>query len=161
MVATPDAPTAPTAPTAQPAETPVDGSFDEFRPADYDARLYRHHGVATAIDGWEAITPEQEAHFREQGFLAIENAFSPQEVKDALDGMLDVIGGRYPGYRGIQFEAAARKLLPELSAEQRQDVVRKISHFIQWDARLHAIATHPKMLAAVERLIGDKPGLFE
>jgi phytanoyl-CoA hydroxylase len=142
-------------------EAPADGSFDEFRGTEYDPALYRHRGVATALDGWDTVTPEREQQFREQGFLAIDNAFTPDEVRSALDGMLDVIGGRYPGYRGIQFEAAARELLPTLPAEQKQDVVRKISHFIQWDARLHAMATHPRMLALVERLIGDKPGLFE
>src|SRR5688572_3730784 len=139
---------------------PEEGKFDEFRNADYDPHLYEHHGVATALDGWDALTEEQVARYEEQGFLAIDNAFTPEEVSAALDGMLDVIGGKYPGYKGIQFEAVARELLPTLSPEQKQDVVRKISHFTQWDARLHAIATHPKLLAAGERLIGDKPGLL-
>ena len=39
--------------------------------------------------------------------------------------------------------------------------MRKISHFIQWDARLHRIATHPRLLALVERLIEAQPGIFE
>ena len=151
----------PTPQTASQATAPADGSFDEFRNGDYDPHLYDHHGVATALDGWDALTDEQVARYEEQGFLAIDNAFTPGEVSAALDGMLDVIGGRYPGYKGIQFEAVARELLPTLSPEQKQDVVRKISHFTQWDARLHAIATHPKLLAACERLIGDKPGIFE
>ena len=154
-------PVAPAAPAAPATEAPPDGSFDTLVPGEYDPRLYVHHGIARAIDGWDALTPDQEDRFREQGFLAIENAFSPDEMRNALDGMLDVIGGKYPGYRGIQFEAAARQLLPSLSPEQKQDVVRKISNFVQWDARLHAIATHPKLLAVGERLIGDKPGLFE
>jgi phytanoyl-CoA hydroxylase len=140
---------------------PPDGTFDEFKGDGYDAELYRHHTVATALDGWAAASSERLARFHEQGFLAIENAFSPDEVGAALDAMLDLIGGKYPGYRGIQFEAGARALLPTLSPEQKQDVVRKISNFAQWDARLHAIATHPRLLAAVEQLMGQKPGLFE
>jgi phytanoyl-CoA hydroxylase len=140
---------------------PPDGSFDEFRPGGYDAALYRHGDVAGALDGWESVTPEAVARFHEQGFLAVERAFTGAEVRAALDGMLDVIGGKYPGYRGIQFEAAARERLPDLPPEQKQDLVRKISHFTQWDARLHAIATHPRLLGVVERLIGEKPGIFE
>jgi phytanoyl-CoA hydroxylase len=147
--------------TENAAVAPADGSFDEFRGTDYDPHLYDYHGVAPSLDGWDAVTDEQAARFEQQGFLAIENAFTPGEVQAALASMLDVIGGRYPGYRGIQFEAAARDLLPRLSPEQKQDVVRKISNFVQWDARLHAIATHPRLLALCERLIGDKPGLFE
>lgn len=142
-------------------DSPPDGFFDKAEAAAYDPALYRHHGVAKALDGWDAVTPEHERLFREQGFLAIEHAFTRAEVQAAIDGMLDVIGGKYPGYRGIQFEAAARRLLPSLAPDQKQDVVRKIQHFIQWDARLHAIATHPRMLALVERLIGDTPGIFE
>ncbi|HEX2514027.1 MAG TPA: hypothetical protein VH257_04925, partial [Chloroflexota bacterium] len=138
-----------------------DGSFDEHRPAAYDPRLYAHQDLAPTVDGWDSVTPADEARFHEQGFLAIENAFTPEEVQGALDGMLDLIGGVYPGYRGIQFEAVARELLPTLPPEQKQDVVRKVSHFIQWDARLHRIATHPRLLALVERLIEAQPGIFE
>lgn len=150
-----------TAPARPASIAPADGAFDPEIAAEYDPGLYVHTDVATPLDGWDAVTPEQEARFHEQGFLAIENAFSPQAVQGALDGMLRLIGGEVPGYRGIQFESTARDLLPSLAAEQRQDVVRKISHFTQHDARLHAIATHPRMLAVCERLIGDKPGIFE
>jgi len=152
--------TAPQPTTSQPA-APTDGSFDDYRGGDYDPNLYTHRGVARALDGWDAVTPEQIDRFHEQGFLAIDNAFTPAEVQAALAGMIDVIGGKYPGYRGIQFEAAARPLLPTLSPDQKQDVIRKISHFTQWDARLHAIATHARMLSLCERLIDDKPGMFE
>jgi phytanoyl-CoA hydroxylase len=150
-----------TSTTSTTSAAPPGGSFDEFRSGGYDAALYRHGGVAEALAGWEAVTPEEVARFHDQGFLAVEGAFTAAEVRAALDGMLDVIGGKYPEYRGIQFEAAARERLPGLAPEQKQDLVRKISHFIQWDARLHAIATHPRLLEVVERLIGEKPGLFE
>jgi phytanoyl-CoA hydroxylase len=148
-------------PVTESVVEPMDGTFDDFAGAEYDPHLYDHHGVAEALDGFNAVGEAELAHFEEQGFLAIDNAFSPDEVKAALEGMLDVIDGKYPGYRGIQFEAAARHLLPTLSRENKQDVVRKISNFIQWDARLHAIATHRRLLALTERLIGEKPGIFE
>src|SRR5687767_6309714 len=92
-------PTTPRTDTA--VQAPPDGRFDDFRPGDYDPRLYRQHGVAESIaGGFDAVDDAQIARFHEQGFLAIESAFSPQEVRDALDGMLDVIDGKYPGYRG-------------------------------------------------------------
>src|SRR5687768_7167316 len=150
-----------------PAEAPSEGDtldgmlIDQMRDDGYDQKLYAHSGVAEALDGWDAVTPAEIARFREQGYLAIDNAFTPAEVQGALEGMLDVIGGKYPGYKGIQFEAAARALLPTLSPEQKQDVIRKIWRFIQYDTRLHAIATHPRMLGVIEELVGDKPGIFE
>src|SRR5688500_16869911 len=95
----------PTTPRTETAvQAPPDGRFDDFRPGDYDPRLYRHRGLAESIVGFDAVDATQIARFHEQGFLAIERAFTPREVRDALDGMLDVIDGKYPGYRGLQFE---------------------------------------------------------
>ncbi|MGH2354684.1 MAG: phytanoyl-CoA dioxygenase family protein [Chloroflexota bacterium] len=39
--------------------------------------------------------------------------------------------------------------------------MRKIWRFSQYDARLHAMATHRRLLSLIERLIEDTPGLFE
>ena len=56
----------------------------------------------------------------------------------------------------------ARDLLPTLSAEQRQDVVRKLWHFVDFDARLKAISHHPQMLAAITALMGGRaPFMFQ
>jgi phytanoyl-CoA hydroxylase len=150
--------------TTLPRETassePSDGRFDDVRPSDYDPGLYRRHGLAESITGFDAVDDAQIARFHEQGFLAIERAFSPQEVRDALDGMLDVIDGKYPGYRGLQFEAGARALLPTTPREQKQDLIRKLEAFVRHDTRLHAIATDRRLLNLVERLIGDRPGIL-
>lgn len=127
----------------------------------YDPSLYRHHGIADGVHGFDAVTDEQVALYHEQGFLIIHDAFSPQEVQDSLDGMLDLIDGKHPGFRGIQFEAAAKQLLPALSRDQKQDIVRKISHFVEYDARLLAMAQHPRLLEVMSRLIGAVPGLYE
>lgn len=35
----------------------------------------------------------------------INNALTEQEVKDALDGLLDLIAGKNSEFRGVQFEA--------------------------------------------------------
>ena len=154
--------TVPAGQAQQPAEQP--GTFDEFAGAEYDSHLYQYHGVLKGIDGFDAYEqhPEEcEAYFEEHGFLAIERAFTPEEVQSSLAGLLDLIDGQRPDYRHIQFEARARDLLHTLPAERKQDLVRKIFHFVDYDARLKAIAEHPRMLAMVERLIGEKAALFE
>ncbi|HXI19370.1 MAG TPA: phytanoyl-CoA dioxygenase family protein [Chloroflexota bacterium] len=143
------------------AEEPGDGTFDGYAGGEYDPRLYLHRGLAETVPGFDSVTDAHLTQFREQGFLAIDGAFTLDEVQAALDGMLDVIDGKYPAYRGLQFEAGARPLLTTTPREQKQDLVRKLSHFTQHDARLHAIATHPKLLSLAERIIGDKPGIFE
>jgi phytanoyl-CoA hydroxylase len=138
-----------------------DVRFDEFAPAEYDAALYRPHGIATGIDGFASFGDEDVAAYEDQGFLIINNLLSPAEVQSALAGLLDVIDGTYPGFRHIQFEAKARQVLATLSADQKQDLVRKIFNFVDYEPRLKAIAEHPHILAVVRRLIGEEPALFE
>ena len=146
--------------TSLAASAPAAERFDDQDGGRYDPALYRHHAIAEALDGLASVDDAAIARYHETGFLAVENVFSPTQVQAALDGMIDVIDGKYPNYRGIQFEAGARALLPTMPREAKQDVVRKIERFMQYDRRLHAIGTDPALLALVERLIGDKPGIF-
>ena len=144
--------------------TQQDVAIDSFENAAYDAHLYDYREVVLGIDGFEAYdahTEECQAYFDQHGFLAIERAFTSGEVQTSLDGLLDLIDGKRPDYRYIQFESAARGKLHTLAAEEKQDYVRKISHFVDYDARLRAIAQHPRMLAMVTDLIGEAPALYE
>ena len=142
-----------------------DVSFDNFQNVAYDRHLYDYHGVLSGFrggfDAVEAHADECLAYYEEHGFLAVEEAFTPDEVESSLVGLLDLIDGKRPDYRHIQFESKAREYLHTLPAEKKQDLVRKIFHFIDYDARLRAIAEHPKMLAVVEKLIGEEPALYE
>lgn len=116
------------------------------------------HSVATFDD----IGPREIAFYREHGYLAVREAFTPAEVSAALAGLVDLIMGKNPAFNGITFEAAAKTILPTLSAEQRQDAVRKAWHFVNFEPRLKAISHHAKLLAVAKKLIGDKePEMFQ
>jgi phytanoyl-CoA hydroxylase len=134
--------------------------FDNYVDSGYAEDLYRFAGVAQGIEGFGAFTDEHVAFFREQGYLVIHHAFTPAETQAALDGLLDLIDGKNPAFKGIQFEARARSVLPTLSREQKQDYVRKLQNYVDHDRRLKAIAEHPQLLAIVTRLIGEAPALF-
>jgi len=108
------------------------------------------HSVATLDD----IGPEEVAFYREHGYLAVRQAFTPGETSAAIDGLVDLIMGKVPAFNGITFEAAAKEILPTLSLEQRQDAVRKVWYFVNHEARLKAISDHPKLRAAVRTLLG-------
>lgn len=142
----------------------ADGEIDGFEAVGYDAGLYVANEVVVPIDGHDALEARMDDHietFGREGFLAIDGFFTADEVGASLDGMVRLIDGNVPGFRGLQFEAGARKLMATLPSESRQDHVRKLTGFTQFDARLHAIATHPRMLAMVRRLIGAEPAIFE
>src|SRR6476661_6369651 len=88
--------------------------------------LYRADQAAGGLAGFAAVSDDQVAQFHQQGYLVIHDAFTGAEVAAALAGLIDLIGGAYPAYHGIQYEKNTRELVAGLPAEQRQDVVRKL-----------------------------------
>lgn len=143
-------------PVAHTAELWVDDGIDD--PASH---LYRTDAVAEGIAGFEAVTDEQVARFHDQGYLVINDAFTPAEVRSALDGLLDLIDGAYPAFTGIQFEAKAVPALPAMAREQKQDAVRKLIGFVDHDERLSALSDHPRLIATLARMMGEPPALFQ
>lgn len=123
--------------------------------------LYLHDAIAEKVDSFDAVTDEHLAFYRQEGYLAVENAFSPEEVTSALDGLIHLIMGGNPEFAGVSFEAKAKEILPTLGPEARQDAVRKLMYFVDYDERLKAVSHSPKLLALVERLIGERPTMFQ
>jgi phytanoyl-CoA hydroxylase len=123
--------------------------------------LYQAKTTAKGIDGLESVTDEHIALFHEQGFLVVNNAFSSEEVASALAGMLHLIGGGNPDFKGIQFEHAALDRIETTPAEERQDLVRKLMWFVEYDERLKALSHKPELLAVLEKIVGGKPEMFQ
>lgn len=133
------------------------GTVDEY-PAD----LYHFGGIATGVDTFADITDEHLDQFREQGYLVIHRAFTSEEVQSSLGGLLHLISGSNPDFKGVQYEQAAQGIdVESLSGEERQDYVRKFMWFIDHDTRLKAMAEHPQLVGTIERLIGETPMLFQ
>ncbi|MFN0108928.1 MAG: phytanoyl-CoA dioxygenase family protein [Blastocatellia bacterium] len=135
-------------------------SFDAEVPQ-HAADLYDYAAVAQTIDGLDSITDADIARYHEQGFIAVANAFSPDEVQSGLDGLADLIVGRVPEFQNIQFTAEVRDRLDSLSFEERIDSVRRLLYFVDYEARTKAIANHPKLLALASRLLGAEATMFQ
>ena len=119
------------------------------------------HVAEGVVGGLDGLTNAHLAQYQQQGYLVVHDAFTPQEVQAALAGLVHLIGGGNPAFRGIQFEATAKDMLETLTAEQRQDAVRKLMWFSEFDARLGALAQHSKLLVIIERMLGATPQLFQ
>ena len=141
--------------TLAPVFDPDSGGGDEIM------YLYDAGETLSGVPGFAAVGSAEIAQFQELGYLVVEDAFTPEEVDAAQQGIIDLIAGRRDGYRGLQFEASARELLPTLSAEEKQDHVRKLSSFVEYDAALKALAEHPQLLAVLEQMMGEPPELFQ
>src|SRR5688500_3611891 len=111
-------------------------------------RLYRYDRVHAPLANPKQFTDEHVRQFRELGFVAIENFYSPAEVQDAKDALRFLIDGGNPAYDGVQFEAAAEG--KQLTPEQKESYVRKIMSFVEFDARLQHMCAHPSLMAIVE-----------
>jgi phytanoyl-CoA hydroxylase len=124
--------------------------------------LYQPSATGFGVERLEDIGPREIAFYREHGYLIVRQAFTPGETAAALQGLVDLIMGKRPDFTGVLFEAAAKDILPTLSADQRQDAVRKLWYFVNFDERLKALSHHPKLLAVVQQLIGGRtPFMFQ
>jgi phytanoyl-CoA hydroxylase len=135
--------------------------FDNAAAAPHDPALYAHRSLAAGVATFDEVDEAALARYREQGFLPIERGFTLAEVEAALAGLTDLLMGAYPDFKGIQYERGARARLESMSLAERQDAVRKLMWFAPVEARLAALAFHPRLLAAVRRLLGAEPTMFQ
>jgi phytanoyl-CoA hydroxylase len=143
------------------ATDPAKIILDDGKNDTYNPDLYHFDKVAPYVATLADITDEHIQFFREQGYLAVAQAFSKEEIDAALAGMLDLIDGKNPDFTGVQFERSAQDRLATLRPEEKQDVVRKIMWFVNYDDRLKALSAHPQLLAIVRRIVNGEPKMFQ
>ena len=117
----------------------------------HDPELYRHDRIAEPLSGLAAVGETEIQHFRDHGWLGVENALSSEEIADALDGFLDLINGKNPDFENWQAEAE-KDVAP--GDRDRQDTLRKLMFFVEFDPRLKALAHHPALMDVLARIIG-------
>jgi phytanoyl-CoA hydroxylase len=141
--------------------TTVDTNFDPG--SDMHApELYQPANTAFGVETLADIGPAEIAFYREHGYLVVRQAFTPAEVQAGLAGLVALIMGSRPDFKGVWFEAKAKDILSTLSADQRQDAVRKLAYFVEFDARLKALSHHERLWSTVRRLLGDRePHMFQ
>lgn len=135
-------------------------SFDD-EPGVHAPDLYDYAALIEGVHGLTAIDDAQVARYHRDGVIAVHNAFDAKQVQDALDGLTDLIAGKVPAFTNIQFRGDVRDRLEQLTLEERIDAVRRLLYFVEYDARLISIAQHPALLAAVEKMLGAPPKLFQ
>jgi phytanoyl-CoA hydroxylase len=127
-------------------------SLTSLGPSTIAQRLYRYERVHTPIASPGLISDEHVREYRERGFIAVDQVFSPDEVETYKQAITDLIAQGDP--RVIQFEDAMKGR--EFSPAEREAYVRKCMGFVQYEPRLKAMSEHPVLHAIMERLIGEK-----
>lgn len=127
----------------------------------HDPSLYGADKRAEYLDTLADIDACQIARFHEQGYLAIRQAFAPQQIESAGRAMWHLIDGKNPDFKGLQVEADNRGCFSALTGEARRDAVRKLWKFVESDDRLSALAYDSDVLAVLARMMNDTPVLFQ
>lgn len=106
----------------------------------------------------ERLSTEDLAHYRDQGYLALEGLLTAEEVEDCKAALSDVIHGRTPAdeHLYIQKEPYYKQGGTDERVDDPELEVRKAFYFVQIEPRLAKIATHPRLLNLLDQLI--EPG---
>lgn len=130
--------------------------FDPDVGGDYPSWLYNFATTADeGISGLDAVTDADVEMFHDRGYLVIRNAFTQEETATGLAGLVDLIDGKVPDFKGLMFENAVKDRIHELSADEKMDSIRKLMWFVNYEDRLKALAEHPKLLSVLRRIIGS------
>jgi phytanoyl-CoA hydroxylase len=100
--------------------------------------------------------------FHREGYLVVERAFDSGQIEAARQAVDDLIDGKNPDFRGLQLEPGiGAERAGDLEAAAKRRVVRKLMGFVDYDPRLKAMAADAPIGDLVERLMGDRPVLFQ
>ena len=120
----------------------------------HDPELYCHDRVAERVHGFSAVGEAEIQHFRDHGWLAVDNAFSSDAVAAAIDGFVDLIEGKNPDFKSWQAEPENEAKMASNDGLERQDTLRKLMFFVEFEPRLREIAYHPALMELLARIIG-------
>ncbi len=131
-------------------------SMTKLGPAEIGRRLYQSTRVHTPLNSPADLTPEHMRRYWTDGFIAINNVFSPQEVADAIAGLQHLIRGGNPEFQEVQLEEATEMGIDPstIAPDDREKYVRKLMWFAKADPRLAAAAAQANLVGVCRRLLG-------
>jgi phytanoyl-CoA hydroxylase len=147
--------------------------------ADHEPWLYKNHGSFHAIDGLASLDSAAEAQYDRDGFLVVRHAFSPDQVRTALDELKAMATADDPECAMVTYEGGMRAkiealgidtggqepdpavVLANIPAAERAPLVRKFMGFTKTHPPLRAISHAPALREAVERLAGEPTRMFQ
>jgi len=125
----------------------------------FPQNLYDATSAASGVDGFDAVGESEVQQFFDEGFLVVENAFTPAETVSAIQGLDDLIAGKNADYAGIEYEEGVSDV--NVGPASRLDLVRKFWRFVDYDERLKALSEHPAMISVLRLILHDTPEVFQ
>jgi phytanoyl-CoA hydroxylase len=118
-------------------------------------RLYPATAAVELLPSPAALDEAHVAAYHRDGFLAMENLLSLEEVATAKTALDDLIHDRVPGFDGLQPEPEMKERWADMSVDERAGAVRKVWLFAAHEPCMGALTRHPMLHRVLERLIGE------
>ena len=119
--------------------------------------FYCYHTVHQPLAGPAEFGPEHLQLYREQGFIAIENVFTPREIEAAKQAMRGLIDEADPDI--VSFEPAID--IGALPQPERAQYARRLFRFVQHSPVLQELSEDPTLLSIVRQLAGEEVRLLQ
>ncbi|HEY3078714.1 MAG TPA: phytanoyl-CoA dioxygenase family protein [Chloroflexota bacterium] len=122
-------------------------------------RLYRRDATQLARIAATcpaALSEDDLAFYRTEGYLAVEGLLSAEEVEACTAALSDLLHGRVEGKVGRQEEPYYREGKIDERVSDPELTVRKLWSFCKVEPRLERMAGHPRLVPLLDQLI--EPG---
>ncbi|RXZ80557.1 phytanoyl-CoA dioxygenase family protein [Paenibacillaceae bacterium] len=126
-------------------------------PEELSRVLYRYDQLANKLQRVDEIGEEQVENYRKDGYLAIEQLYSAEEVKKGIEALGEIMFGDTKGAK-LQF---TRPMTELNTLEDRELALRKIENFTAGHESLHAIAYNSALIKTVEAILGEPAKLVQ
>lgn len=114
--------------------------------------LYRYDRMAQdTLATLDDIDEDAIRRYREMGYLVVEQAFSDENIRNAIDAVMDIIHGKVEGPY-VQFTRPSRELA---TLEERELACRKVMDYMDYEPRLRLMSLHPPLLSVLEKICGE------
>ncbi|MDQ6674146.1 MAG: phytanoyl-CoA dioxygenase family protein [Chloroflexota bacterium] len=128
--------------------------------------LYRTDAAATGrmmSEFPERLSEADLAHFRESGYLAMHGLLTTQELEDCKAALSDLAHRRTAWDKRVwsQEEPYFAQGGEDAGTPDPELRLRKLAFFVQLEPRLRHVATHPRLRAIVDALIGPGSRLIQ
>jgi phytanoyl-CoA hydroxylase len=125
--------------------------------------LYHFDRVAEPLPTPDVVGDDAAKAYVRDGFLAVDNVLTTEEVGEAKAALADLMHGRVAAPEWVlQPEPALRDVFPGQTGVAREDMLRKLMNYCQFDERLDRLArAHPVIQAILTRLLGEPARLIQ
>lgn len=108
----------------------------------------------------QGLTAEEQAAFREQGYVLVRGILSPDQARAYRERLADYAYGRRPVPERVAVQREPRVARGELATADALETIRKIEWLVGHDPMFTELAFHPRIVAIMQALLGPNLKLF-